>query len=80
MSLRFRYRSSIASVSFTSPPPVFIPFSQPLFIRQTAQLLLYDLLAQPPQVLAQFLVLRLFGGVGDFAVGDDLQGSFQKDQ
>lgn len=47
--------------------------SQALLIRQTAELLLQDLLAQSPQVLTQLGIPSLFRWLCDFAIRYDLQ-------
>lgn len=55
---------------------MFFPSAlQCLLVWDTPQLLLDDLLAQAPQILAQFLVLRLFRWVGNFAIRYDLRRS-----
>lgn len=69
-SFHIHLHSMYPTHSYTSVSSV--SFLQTLLVRDTAQLLLYDLLAQPPQVLAQFVILCLFRGVGGFAVGEDL--------
>ena len=47
--------------------------SQAPLIRQTAELLFQDLLAQSPQVLTQFVIPSLFGWLRDLAIRYDLQ-------